>query len=225
MTRFFEFWFNNTRNKILVLLILADICFIFLSIIHETFNFLNDANWSITKDRGFAEIFQYIKEAWIFIILFFCWIRSFTLLYFSWTFLFFYILIDDSLQIHERFGSKLASFFDFQPAFGLRSIDFGELIIYLVSFSLIILLLAISFYKSSLEERKISKNLFFLLAGLAFFGIFLDFLDVIVNYMEYHSITIFTETVEDGGEMLMISIITYYVLNLDPQNKIILRAN
>ena len=40
-----------------------------------------------------------------------------------------YLLIDDSQQIHEIYGLTIADALGFQPAFGLRPQDFGELIV------------------------------------------------------------------------------------------------
>jgi hypothetical protein len=50
-------------------------------------------------------------------------------LYFSWFLLFFYFLLDDSLQIHERLGRLISIQLEFSGFFNLRSVDFGELLI------------------------------------------------------------------------------------------------
>lgn len=220
MGNFLDYWFKNTINKILILLLLTDLCFIILHIIRDSSNYLNDINWSITKDQGYAELFQYTKEFWIVITLLLCWIKTRALIYFSWMVLFFYALLDDSFEIHEWVGLDLAIYFNFQPAYGLRGVDFGELLVSMIAYSLIFVLVGISYYRSSPEGRKVSNNLLFLVAALAFCGIVLDMVDVLVLQFENDMLTLYSQIAEDGGEMVVMSIILYYVLSLDPKNEI-----
>lgn len=215
---FLDYWFKNTTNKIVVLLLLTDLNFITLHIIHYSSDFLNDINWSITKDRGYAEFFQYIKEGWIVITLLFCWIKTYALYYFSWMVFFLYTLLDDNLEIHESFGLDLAILFNFQPAYGLRGIDFGELLISIISYSVIFILLGISYYRSRPEGRKVSNNLLFLVAALAFCGVVLDMVDIMLLQFENRLLTLYSQIAEDGGEMVVMSVILYYVLTLNPKD-------
>ena len=86
-----------------------------------------DSQWSIEKDGGLAEAYQYVKELWI--VLMFIWIafRSSRISFLSWAIVYLYILFDDMLTLHERFGDKLSSYFGFSPLLGLRAEDLGEL--------------------------------------------------------------------------------------------------
>ena len=215
-----DYWFKNTVNKILVLLLLTDLSFIILHVIHYSSDFLNDINWSIAKDQGYAEFFQYIKEGWIVITLLLCWIKTYAFFYLSWMVLFLYALLDDSFEIHEWVGLDLAIFFNFQPAYGLRGVDFGELLVSMIAYSLIFALVGISYYRSNPEGRKVSNNLLFLVAALAFFGLVLDMVDILVLQFENRMLTLYSQIAEDGGEMVVMSVILYYVLSLDPKNEI-----
>lgn len=218
--KFLDHWFDNPVNKILVLLLFTDLCFIILHIIHSSSGSLDSLNWSIAKDQGYAEMFQYTKVSWIVITLLLCWIKTRAFFYFSWMILFLYVLLDDSLEIHEGFGLDVAIYFNFQPAYGLRGVDFGEILVSLVSYSVIFVLLAISYYRSGTEQRRISNNLAFLFAALAFCGLVLDMVDILVLKFESSLLSLYSQIAEDGGEMVVISIILYYVLSLNPKREI-----
>ncbi len=90
----------------------------------------------------------------------------------------------------------------------------------LISYSVIFVLLAISYYRSSLEQRRISNNLVFLFAVLAFCGLVLDMVDIMVLKFENRLLSIYSQIAEDGGEMGVISLILYYVLSLNPKREI-----
>jgi hypothetical protein len=51
------------------------------------------------QERGYSEIFQYIKEYWIALLLGALAVRQRSVLYLGWSLLFFYLLLDDSLTI------------------------------------------------------------------------------------------------------------------------------
>jgi hypothetical protein len=131
-----------------------------------------------------------------------------------------YVLLDDSLEIHEGFGLEVAIYFNFQPAYGLRGRRLWRKLVSLISYSVIFVLLAISYYRSSLEQRRISNNLVFLFAVLAFCGLVLDMVDIMVLKFENRLLSIYSQIAEDGGEMGVISLILYYVLSLNPKREI-----
>ena len=106
----------NLRDKtttFLLLLLTADTIFIILHIIHTYTDYLGNSNFSIQKDRGYAEIFQYIKEFCIALLLLYLAIKRRNLLYLSWSALFGYVLLDDFLKIHERAGVRASVYFNF----------------------------------------------------------------------------------------------------------------
>ena len=60
-------------------------------------------------------------------------------------------------------------------------------------------------------ERHTSKHLVTLVACLAFFGVLLDTIHVVIPWSKLmHGL------VEDGGEMVIMSIITWYIFKLKP---------
>jgi len=100
--------FDLAKDKLLILLIAADVSFIVLHLFHTYTILLPDNLFSIGQDRGYGEFFQYTKELWVAILLFLLGLRKRKFLYIIFAFLFLYFLIDDALEVHERFGAFLS---------------------------------------------------------------------------------------------------------------------
>jgi hypothetical protein len=115
------------KYKLLGLLIIADLSFIILHIFHVYTGWLPDSLYSLSRDRGYAEFFQYTKELWIAVLFLALAIQQRKPVYLIFSFLFLYFLIDDSFEFHEQTGALLADTLHLEPLFGLRSVDMGEL--------------------------------------------------------------------------------------------------
>jgi hypothetical protein len=200
-----NFHIEKASSKILLLLLLADFAFVLSHIIYRIIPGSNDI-YSIDTDGGYAEMFQYIKEYWILIILLILALRRKRIIYFAWSSLFLYFLLDDSLRIHERFGIYLAKYFEFKPMFELRAQDFGELAVSVIVGLLLFSFIGVSYLFSDTVAKRISKHLFIWVMVLAFFGVMVDMLHPIIPMGG--------SLIEDGGEMLVTSIILWYVLKL-----------
>jgi len=205
-------------DRFLALLLLTDAAFILLHLIHTFFpELLASSSFWLETDRGYAEVFQYVKEFWIVMLLGFLAIKRSRLLYVAWSILFFYFLLDDSLEIHERLGSIFVENFGFRRRYGLRAQDFGELSVSILFGMIFFTFILVTHYLSDMQTRKISRYLFVMIVLLAFFGVFIDMLHIIV--LKYSRILdIMAGTIEDGGEMLIMSIITWFVFHLGPTN-------
>jgi hypothetical protein len=208
------FKLEKSTTKFLVLLLLADLVFILLQIPYQM-GMLTNPFFSIDIDLGYPEIYQYIKEYWIVLLLFFIAIKRSHVIYFAWLSLFIYLLIDDSLQIHETFGLFLVDYFGIQPAFGLRAQDFGELSVSIFFGTLLFLFIGVAYLLSDSKAKEISKHLFVLLVFLAFFGIIVDMLHVILSGENWEQGVWMWGVIEDGGEMLIMSIIVWYIFSID----------
>lgn len=101
-------------KRILVLLLMIDIALIFLHATHSYIGIPKSGMFSIEWEMGHGEVFQYIKESWIASLLI---LRSLSPLPLSlalrglnlgWGLLFVYLLLDDSIKIHESLGEFLA---------------------------------------------------------------------------------------------------------------------
>lgn len=54
--------FDLEKDKLLFLLIFTDLAFVVLHILYVYTNLLSSSLYSLSRDRGFAEFFQYTKE-------------------------------------------------------------------------------------------------------------------------------------------------------------------
>ena len=115
----------------------------------------------ITEDWSYAEVFQYIKELWIVAVLGLGYWKRQNILFLAWTLLFSYLLLDDSLSIHETIGSKLGDFFQFQDVLNLRSVDFGEILVSATVGIAFLIFISWGYSRSSFKDRKQGKILVF----------------------------------------------------------------
>ncbi|MFD1162295.1 MULTISPECIES: hypothetical protein [Hwangdonia] len=193
----------------LLILISTDLIFIALHTFYVYGMIDGNSYFSLEKDFGYSEIFQYLKEYWSFLLLFFVFVDKQKLTYLIWSAFFLYLLLDDSLSIHENVGEYLANYFNIQPRFNLRSVDFGEILVsFLVGFAFLILFL-FTYIKGKIEEKIVIKNLAVLVFALAFFGVFIDVLHIALPFGENK-----LAVIEDGGEMIVLSILLWYIFNL-----------
>ena len=203
-----NFNIEKEATKFLILLLLADCAFI---LVHGVYvmHWISNSLYSIERNSGYAEIYQYIKEFWIVVLLFITALKRSHIIYFSWSLLFMYLLLDDSLQIHEKFGHYLVNYFDFQPMFHLQAQDLGELSVSMFFGFLLFTFIGVSYFFGSHIAKKISKHLFILVMSLAFFGVFVDMLHAAIPWGKS-----ILGLIEDGGEMLIMSIIVWYVFDM-----------
>lgn len=202
---------NQVVNPVLLALLLAtDVAFILLHILNSVLSWANPL-LSLMTDGGYPEMFQYIKEFWIAIALFtLCW-RTRQGIYAPWGLLFIYLLCDDALRFHERGGWFLVSEWNyFRPALGLRAVDFGELAVSATAGLVFLVLIAFFYVRSSQSGKNMSKDLTLLLGLLVFFGIFTDMVHSLFKSLPVKGMI----TIEDGGEMIAMSLIAGYVVHL-----------
>ena len=205
--------FDFEKDKLLILLVLTDLVFILLHILHTYTGLLPGDFFSIDKDGGYGEFFQYTKELWVVILFLLLGIKKRGVVYIIFSLLFLYFLFDDSFEFHERFGAFLADFLNFQPRFGLRERDFGELVVSGFFGALFFISIGITYSLSDISTRTVTKYLLGMIGLLAIFGIMVDMLEIIVEHAEVSEILVI---VEEGGEMLVMSGITWFVFRLDP---------
>ena len=113
----------------LVLLLVGDLVYIAIHLVWTETSLLNSPLAALDVDRGYAEFFQYLKLLWTGLLLTGLCLRTRRWGYLAWALLFLYLLADDSFSLHENFGRTLADRLALQDAFGLRAIDFGELLV------------------------------------------------------------------------------------------------
>jgi hypothetical protein len=203
--------FDLEKDKLLILLLIADGVFILLYIVYLYTELLPSSLYSLTRDRGYAEFYQYTKELWIACLLLFMGIKQRRGLYYAFSLLFLYFLIDDAFEFHEGFGKFLSDFLNFQPALGLRSVDFGELLVSALFGLLLFLSIALAYVLSDRPARRIAHYLIVLVVLISIFGVLLDMIEVVIASPEAARIL---TIIEEGGEMLLMSVTTWFVFRL-----------
>lgn len=158
-------------------------------------------------DQGWAERFQYAKTLWIATAAAWLGRRSQAVVLWVWSGLFAYIVLDDSLSIHESYGHHLHLLFDLPALWGLRPQDIGELAVLSCVGAVFVCLLAMASAVSASWGRAVTADLLLLLVGLSVFGVVVDMLHIIVDAYSVRGFTL----IEDGGELMMMSLIAAYM--------------
>lgn len=134
-----------------------------------------------------------------------------SLLYLIWSLLFFYLLLDDSLQIHEKLGTLISSKLNFSSWFNLRAQDFGELTVSISVSLFFLIFISIAYYFSDRLSRKTSRCLIMALCALALFGIVVDMIHIAVKFPSLYTLL---ALIEDGGENVVMSLIVCFIFSL-----------
>ncbi len=176
------------RGRVLRVLLAFDFLFIFLHIISGYFRYkkniyFNDielASFSLSKDGGYSEIFQYFKELSISGMLFCIYLKKQINLFGVLALFFLYIFLDDSLRIHESFGRLFSQNFGNIPWAQIDLKYIGELLTFIfvgILFSVLIFLNK----KDELSGFFVKFNVLAKLIGLLiFFGVGIDLIHSLV---------------------------------------------
>jgi hypothetical protein len=209
--------FRQRDRRFLVLLLSADVVFVFLHLLHgidTRFHLLGgyfgETRLSIGQQRGYAETFRYVKFFWTAVMVFGLWRRERVAPYLGWSILFWYFLADDSLMVHETLGSWIADALHFDAFVGRHAGSLGELV---VSASVGIPLLTwIALGYGSIEDRhkKACVQFAILLAALVFFGIVIDDVHTALAGGSSPYLEALAGIVEDGGELVVASLLCWY---------------
>ena len=197
-------------DKFLLIILGIDIIFILLSLI-DSFSDFNFSNFAVQNDNLFAEKFQYLKFIGIAFICFLLAIKSRSLKFLFFMSIPIYLYLDDSRQLHERFGTKIASFLHDGNSndtliTNFRYQDIGELL-YMLFFGFIILFIFLICYElSNTFERHFLKKILKLFIVFGIFAILVDSIHQLSEGFKYNLLAI----IEDGGEMIPISFISAY---------------
>jgi hypothetical protein len=201
---------------LLVLFLATDVIFIILECIYGAFAGFHPSDFSIGQDWGYAETFQYVKEFGILVLFSLFFLRHPYVISLGWLVLFLYILMDDSLQIHESLAKSISQYFDLslESEFRARAIRvFSQHTVSAFFGSLILSLLSIGYYYAPSPLRRMSWHLFGLFILLVLFGVFLDTVHELIG-LSVPSMFRIGYVVEEAGEMVTISVIAWYVHRL-----------
>lgn len=168
---------------------------------------LESAEFHIGHDRGYAERFQYVKEASLVLLFLSLAFVSGSRGYVVWALVFGYLLVDDMLQIHETLGELAATSLELSAIAGLRPEDIGQLIVSAVAGIVLLSPLLLYYAKDKGDFRIDTRCLLLLILALAFFGVLLDAVHIVVDTDWLDAVL---AIVEDGGEMIVMSAMLAY---------------
>jgi hypothetical protein len=198
---------------LLMLLLCADLAFIVLHVVYVETGWLRGSDFSLEADRGLPEAFQYVKQFWIVVALALtCW-RTRISVYGCWAVVFAFLLVDDAAQIHVRVGAWLGQEYSLPAVLGLRSDDLGELLFAAAVGLSMIVLVGIAVLRTDAQQRRICRDTLLLVGALAFLGVLVDTVHVIAYFKGSLWAQILL-LVEDGGEMLVMSLLTAYMFQV-----------
>lgn len=189
-------------------LLTIDVAFVVLSLLRHSAGPVASPMFALTEDGGYPEFFQYAKwtglAAFMFAIAHIRRSRGFRL----WGLFAVFLLVDDAAKLHERGGDLVRAWQPFNPPFGLRLDDVGELAVAVVA-GLVFLALLLREYRRSDETFRLATQDFAALVGvLAVVGVGIDMLHVI--WSPEGRLNLALTVAEDGGEMVVASVMCWY---------------
>lgn len=186
----------------------GDLLFLALHILHLQTALLPSDRWSITRDHGYAEMFQYLKYVAVCLMLWQLFLQTRLRVVLGWTAVFAFLLLDDVGRMHERFGLAFAAW-THVPAIGsLRARDIGELVFALLAGLIVLPLVIFGWVRGAQSAPAISTDLALLLFLLAGCGVGADFVH---RMLAVTSMEVLAGLIEDGGEMFVLSLTCAYI--------------
>jgi len=204
---------KNPSHRLLLLLLSADFVFIVLDLLYRYSSFISFEYFCLNQDRGYSEVFQYIKIFWIALLLFAVFLRTRQGIFLLLALLFGYLFVDDAFSVHGNLGLIISDRWQWQPLWGLRARDFGELFVSFTIGSVFLSLGWLLYPGSAAFAQKIGRNFVKLIILLAVFGIGADMANIISGTSLVGTMT---AILDDGGEMIIMSLILGYTFSLTP---------
>jgi hypothetical protein len=202
----------DTARTVLLLLVAADVAFIFLHVLYVETNLLRGRPFSLEADNGVPEAYQYVKQFWVALCMALMFRRVRQVVYLGWLLVFTFLLLDDAFQIHEHIGEWLGAHYVLPVAFGLRPDDIGELLFAAFVGSISTILIGFGYWRADADARITSRDMIIMVIVLAGLGVGVDILHVI-TYFKAPLLAQFLLILEDGGEMLVVSAMVAYMVN------------
>lgn len=157
---------------------------------------------SLNEEWGYGEIYAHLLCLIFVAVMIRHYARTRQRIYVALAAIFALILIDDSLQIHERIGRFLMSMTALasipQPA-----IDIGQIAAFGILGVLVLAILCYGFRHSGGESARVGALLIFILCGLGFFAVMVDPLHDALEH-RFAGAHLLLTVAEDGGEILML---------------------
>ncbi|MGY1692653.1 hypothetical protein [Geodermatophilus sp. SYSU D01105] len=223
---FSELWAARPRVRtlfswpLLAGLLLVDLAFVVVSVVYEErfgLDLLDPSPWLLEADGGHSETWGYVLQAALAVSLGTLAVLSRRPVWVGWALLFAAALADDKLRLHENKGAWLADrltahlWFPSDGFLGLRANDLGEILVWGL-LSVVPLAVVVLFLRSSDRwTRRANLGLAVLVAAYVFFGGVVDQLHVLFLDTPLAGSM---GTIEDGGELVVLSLTVSYVATL-----------
>jgi hypothetical protein len=207
---------RNTHRRVFMWLLCADLALIAAHLVAMLWpDLLTDPRWSVEYDGGFGEDFQYLK--WALLSLTFAVVawKQRAIGFLAWSLLFGYLLLDDRLQLHERGGVYFAARLDLSWVPYLRPRDVGELISVALVGAALMLPIAAFWRFGSAAVRRTTEDMAVLMLMLVAFGVGVDALHSALLHAP--ALADWLGLIEDGGEMIVASLMAAYAVALGRQ--------
>ena len=205
---------RGTAIRVLALLLAADLLILLFYALHvvcRPLGWFQDEYWSLEMDRGLGESFQYVQTFWTGLMLLAVSFRSRELIFLAWSAVFAWILLDDSLQWHERAGAVLSHHLGLLHAVGLRPEDVGELLVFAAAAALLLSFLVPGYLLASAPARRSGRRLACIALAMAVAG---GFFDVLHSATRGMFLSHLLGLAEDWGELLVMSAACAYAFHL-----------
>lgn len=197
------------EKQLFSFLILGTIVLIVIHLCHTYYGTPASDFFDIEVDNSLSELFLYVQELGIVILLYRLYRKQNNLLYLAWALIFAYVLIDDSLLLHERIGVFLVDYYGVENNYGVRGRDITEVLVQLVfGVPLVLFALWAHIFRGNQAARWVSMILFGFLALLVAFAVVLDWFHVKIMIIYLKPIL---GTIEDGAEMFIVTGILWFV--------------
>ncbi len=191
---------EDFTKKFLLSLLWADVCLITLDI-------WQGGLWTMIEEWSFPETFQYSQEIFLGVLLLLFYIKTKQKIFILYSGVFFYFFLDDSQRFHENISFFSKDTF-YIGLFGKKIELYGENVLYGIVGIIIIFLFFLIYRKSNFLSRKTALGILKLLFLFAFFTVAIDY----INSFFTSKSSGLANIIEEGGEMIVISIICFYVL-------------
>ncbi len=198
---------------LLLLLLCGDVLLILIHLISVETGWLRGAAVHLESEGGPPELYQYLKEFWIAVCLMVTFAATRHIVYFSWSLIFLFLLVDDAARVHENVGTWLAARYNLPAPFGLRSKDIGELLFAAAAGLTCVAMIGASLWRGTEQSYRVSRDLGLLVVCLGVLGVLVDMLHVIA-YTGRSLLAQVLLVIEDGGEMIVMSAVMAYAFHV-----------
>jgi len=195
-------------RTLLAVVLAADVLLIGVHLAYSLPRCTFNPQLQIDVDGGYAELWEYAKEAAAGLLLVLVALRRRSRHVLAWALVFLFSLLDDGLQLHEAAGEWLGEWLGrFLPA-GHHVLQSSSEVLVMGLFGIVLLGLVALTYRGEPDDlRRAGRRLLALFALLSFFGVLGDLIQGLTTHrIARHLLAVF----EDGGEMPSMSIIVTY---------------